>query len=154
MSFFPIFYAFFLFCALARTLWIMLNSCGYQGHPCRVNDLQGKVFNILSFSMFAVGLLEIEGVLFYSCFAKRVYHERKFNIIKWIFYISWNDHFVNVMNDTVLFSNFNQTLHSWVKPHLAIMYYVLWTFLYVFWWIVHTFPLAIYIRMELLGHRV
>lgn len=45
-----------------------------SGHSCLVPDLQGKVFNILSFSMFAVSLLEIKDVPFFSDFAKSFYH--------------------------------------------------------------------------------
>ena len=119
--------------AIAWTSKTMLNNSGESGHPCLVPDLRENVFSFSPLRiMFAVGLsymaFTMLAVYVYAHFLKSFNHKWVLNFVKGFFCIYWDYHmvfifqFVNVVYHIDLFAYIEESLHSWNKPNLIMVY--------------------------------
>ena len=124
----------------------MLNNSGESGHPCLVHDLRGNAFSFSSMSIvFAVGLSYMAFTLlrkgsFYAHFLNSFHHKWLLNFVQGFFCIYWDYHivfifqFVNMMYHIDWFAYIEESLHSWNKPNLIMVYRVAEFYLLKFCW--------------------
>ena len=110
----------------------MLNNSGESGQPCLVPDLRGmfQFFTIenVCYRLIIYGLYYVEVGSFYGHFLKSFNHKWVLNFVKGFFCIYWDDHmafifqFVNMVYHIDWFSYIKESLHSWNKPNLIMVY--------------------------------
>ena len=116
--------------AMARTSKTMLNNCGESGHPCLVPDLRGNAFSFSPLRMMFViyGLYYVKAGSLYAHFLESFYHKWLLNFVKSFFCIYWDDHvvfilqFVNMVYHIDRFVYIEESLHTWDKSHLIMVY--------------------------------
>ena len=70
----------------------------------------------------------VEVCSFYSCFLQSFNHKWMLNFVKGFFCIYWDNHmvsifqFVNVVYHIDWFADIKESLHSWDKAHLVMVY--------------------------------
>ena len=119
--------------AIARTSRTMLNNSGESGYPCLVPDLRGNAFHFSPLRiMFAVGLSYMAFTMlscsFYAHFLNCFNHKWVPNFVKGFSCIYCDDHmvlifqFVNTVYHIDWFVYIEESLHSWNKPNLIMVY--------------------------------
>ena len=136
-SSFPIWIPFISFSSLiavSKTSKTMWNNSGESGQPCLVTDLTGNAFSFSPLrTMLAVGLsymvfIMLREVHSMPTFWRVFYHKWVLNFVKSFFCIYWDDHmvfllqFVNMVYHIDWFAYIEESLHSWDKPHLIMVY--------------------------------
>ena len=123
--------SFFSLIVVARPSRTMLNNNGKSGHPCLVPDLR---WNAFSFSplriMFALGIIYglhyVEVGCLYAHLLKSFNHKWVLNFVKRFFCIYYHIvfifQFVHMVYHIDLFAYIEESLHSWNKPNLIMMY--------------------------------
>ena len=131
---FPIWIPFIYFSALIAVAKTMLNSNGESGHPCLDPDFRGNTFNFSPLRiMFAVGLSYIAFIMLryvpsIPAFWRVFYHKWMLNFVKGFLCIYWDNHmvfifqFVNLVYYIDWFVDIEESLHSWDKAHLVMVY--------------------------------
>ena len=82
-----------------------------------------KAYKFVIYSFYYV-----EVCSFYSCFLESFNHKWMLNFVKGFFCIYWDNHmvfifqFVNVVYHIDWFVDINESLHSWYKAHLVMVY--------------------------------
>ena len=75
-----------------------------------------------------MGLYYVEICSLYAHFDERLRHEWMLNFVKYFSCICWDDHvifilpFVNVVDHIDWFAYIEESLHSWDKSHLIMVY--------------------------------
>ena len=135
-SSFPIwipFTSFYALIAVVNTSKTMLNRSGESGHPCLVPDFRGNAFNCLPLRvMLAVGLSYIAFIVLRYVPSIPAFwsfnHKWMLNFVEGFFCIYWDNHmvfffqFVNVVYHIDWFVDIKESLHSWDKAHLVLLY--------------------------------
>ena len=134
---FPIWIPFISFSsliAMAKTSKTVLNSSGESEHPCLVPDFRGNAFNFSPLRiMFAVGLsymafIMLKYVPSMPAFWRVFFHKWMLNFVKGFLCIYCDNHivyifqFVNVVYYFDWFVDIEESLHSWDKVHLVMIY--------------------------------
>ena len=118
---------------MARSPKTMLTSIGESGHPCLAPDFRGSASNFLPLRIvLAVGLLYTAFIMLRYVPSMPAFwsfdHKWVSNFVKGLLCIYWNNHmvfifrFVNIVYHIDLFVNIEESLNSWDKAHLVMMY--------------------------------
>ena len=120
--------------AVAKNSETMLNNSSESRQSCLVPDLSGNGFSFSPLrTMLAVGLSYMAFIMLrlsslYAYFLEGFYHKWALNFVKSFFCIYWDDHmvfllqFVNRVYHIERFVHIEESLHSWDKPHLIMVY--------------------------------
>ena len=120
--------------AVAKTSKTMLNNSSQSGHPCLVPDFRGNGFrfftieNNVGCGFVRYGLNYVEVSSLYAYFLENFYHKWVLNFVESFFCVYWDYHmvlilqFVNMVYHIVWFAYIEESLHSWDKPHLIMVY--------------------------------
>ena len=127
------FYFFFALIAVANTSKTMLNSSSKSGHPVLFLSL-GEMLQFFTiegdaccgFVIYSFYYIEVCSL--YACFLEGFYHKWMLNFVQGFLCIYWDNHrvfifqFVNVVYYIDWFSDIKESLHSWDKAHLVMVY--------------------------------
>ena len=119
---------------MARTSKTMLNKSGKSGHLCLNSWFWRKCFQFFTiennvccgFVIYGLYYVEIDSL--YAHFLESFYDKYVLNFIKSFFCIYWDNHmplifqFVNLVYYIDWFADIKESLHSWDKAHLVMVY--------------------------------
>ena len=120
--------------AVAKTSKTMLNNSGESGQPCLISWSQWKWFqfftteNDVGCGFVIYGLHYVKVSSLYAYILEGFYDKWVLNFVKSFFCIYWDDHmvfllqYVNMVYHIDWFAYIEESLHSWDKPHLIMVY--------------------------------
>ena len=118
---------------VAKTSKAMLHSSGESEHPCLLPDFRGNAFNFsplrsVCYGFIIYGFYYLDVCYFYAYLLEGFYHKWMLNFVKGFLCIYWGNpmvfvfQFVDVVYHIDWFADIKESLHSWDKAHLVMVY--------------------------------